>query len=665
MSAICGIVNLNGKPVSPESLAAMMGAMDYWGPDGSGTWREGPVGLGHLMLHNTPQSLAEKLPLKHAKLDLVITAQARLDNREELFDALGVPYPDRAAMPDSSIILWAYEKWGESCPDRLLGDWCFAIWDARSQKLFLARDHHGNTGLYYHQNTRSFVFASSLKGLLVLQETPRRLNELRLAQILVSWPEHGAPTCYQEIFRLPPAHALAVTSQGEKVWRYWYLEDTPPLHLGSDEQYVEAFRDLYAKAVSCRLRSLKPVGVMLSGGLDSGSVAALAAIELREQGRRLSAFSSIPFYNTARCVGPYQFGDERPFIEATCRQAGNIEVTYSRAEQVSLLDGIRQGLILHDEPGHGASNYYWMVALLEEARTQGIGTLLTGQGGNTTVSWEAPEFLAALAWSGHWQRLCKELIAWKTINHRPLWRAFAGQLVKPFLYTWLSNRYRLFPNGKAPWDGYAAINAQFAQRLRLVEQLYERKYGPNIFAPNLDSREYRYKGILPGASMLGCLWQELGAGYGMEARDPTLDKRLLEFCLAIPDEQHFHNGWNRWLIRRGLEGLLPPKVLLNTRRGFQGADIVWRLRSCWKDIGIALEKLENSPLAINHLTIKKMKHIYALSRKRTDSSITKQCGTILLRGLMAGLFLLRFEGENAEGENQIAAMQDKSKLRFG
>jgi len=648
MSGICGIFHLDGQPATPETMAAMMAAMDYWGPDGSGVWREGPVGLGHLLLHNTPESLGEQLPLETASGDLVITAHARIDNREELFAALGVPYPERPAMPDSSVILKAYEKWGEDCPDRLLGDWCFAIWNARSRKLFLARDHHGNTGLYFHGNDRLFAFASGLKGLLALPEVPRRLNELRIAQILVAWPEGGQPTCYLDIRRLPPAHALTVSPQGTRVWRYWYLEATPPLRLSSDEQYVEAFRDLYAEAVRCRLRSLRPVGVMLSGGLDSGSVAALAARELRAQGRRLPAFSSVPLYDTEGLVKPYQFGDERPFIEATCRQAGNLEVTYSRAEQVTPLEGIRRGLILHDEPGLAASNYFWMVALQEEARAQGIGAMLTGQGGNATVSWEAPGYLAALARGGHWQTLCKELIAWKSIHHRPLWRAFAGQVVKPLLTPWLSYRYRLFPNGKAPWADYAAIHPQFARRLRLAEQMYERGHDPT-FPPRLDSREYRYAIILPGGSLLGCLGQEWGAGFGMEDREPTLDKRLLEFCLAIPDDQHFRNGWNRWLLRRALEGLLPPTVLDNPRRGVQAADLGWRLRDCWQEVDAALDKLEKSPTANNCLTIERMKNILYQLRTRIDQPITWQCGTILLRGLMVGLFLQGFEEENASG----------------
>ena len=127
MSAICGIFNLDGSPVSKESINGMMAAIDYWGPDGSGVWRHGPVVMGHLMLHNTPESVGDRLPRTNVSGDLVITANVRLDNRDELFETLRVPHTERTGMPDSSLILMAYEKWGEKCPERLLGDWCFGI----------------------------------------------------------------------------------------------------------------------------------------------------------------------------------------------------------------------------------------------------------------------------------------------------------------------------------------------------------------------------------------------------------------------------------------------------------------------------------------------------------------------------------------------------------
>ena len=213
MSAIFGIFHRDGKPLDPLDLERMKAPMAYWGPDGSGLWHQGPVGLGHLMLHNTPESVGDKLPRTNREGNLVLTAHARIDNRGELFGALDITGPDRVSMPDSELIMLAYEKWGEDCVHHLLGDWCFAVWDVRERRLFVARDHHGNTGLYYHFSPGRFVFSSCVKGVLAVMPEPLRMNELRVAQILVSWPGAGDETCYQGISRLPPSHRLTVTPQ--------------------------------------------------------------------------------------------------------------------------------------------------------------------------------------------------------------------------------------------------------------------------------------------------------------------------------------------------------------------------------------------------------------------------------------------------------------------
>ena len=639
MSGICGVVNLDGKPAAPDILEAMMEAMAYWGPDGSGTWREGPVGLGHLLLHNTPESVQEHLPYRDDAADLVITAQARLDNRQELAGALKVSPPALRAMPDSALILKAYEKWGEDCLHRLLGDWSFAIWDGRRRRLFIARDHCGNTGLYYHHRAGAFVFASCLKGLLALPETPRRLNELCLAQILVSWQEGGAPTCYQEIFRLPPAHALTVTPQSVRVWQYWFLEEAPPLRLASDQEYLEAFLDLYTQAVRCRLRSLRPVGVTLSGGLDSGSVAALAAREFKAQGKVLPAFSSVPLVGAADSIIPGRFGDETPFIEAGSRWAGNVENIYIRAGEITPLEGLRQGLTLHDEPGHAASNYFWIVALLQEARARGIGALLTGQGGNATVSWDGRDYLATLARTGQWHTLRRELFNFQATQHRPWWRILAGRVVKPLLGSYWSDHYRLLHFGQEPWAVSTAINPGFGRRLSLTRLMHDRGHDPT-FAPKADGRKIRYGIIQPGRGFLGSIWQQLGAGFGLEVRDPTLDKRVMEFCLAIPDAQYAKDGLDRRLIRVGLKDLMSPQVLGNSRRGRQAADIGWRVRDSWQEISQALDQLEDSPLARQYLNVPKMRAVLLSLKTAVTRSNTAQTGKILLRGLMAGLFVI-------------------------
>lgn len=150
MSGIVGIYHLDGRPVEQQDVQRMTDSIAHRGPDGSAVWIEGPVGLGHRMLYTTPESLHEKLPLTNRTGDLTITADARIDNRNELFSMLNFNGRPRETIPDSEIILVAYEKWGEKCPEKLLGDFAFTIWDKRKQAIFCARDPIGIKPFYYY-----------------------------------------------------------------------------------------------------------------------------------------------------------------------------------------------------------------------------------------------------------------------------------------------------------------------------------------------------------------------------------------------------------------------------------------------------------------------------------------------------------------------------------
>src|SRR3989454_9825112 len=269
----------------------MLARLAHRGPDGAGVWSGGAVGLGHRLLHTTPESLREHLPLASGDGTLVLTADARIDNRGELLAALG----RGVEATDAELILAAYERWGERCPEHLLGDFAFVIWDARRATLFCARDHFGvKPFYYYHAPGRLFCFASEIKGLLALAEVPRRLNETRVADYLVPLLEDKVITFYQDILRLPPAHRMTVTRQGVRIEQYWALDPEREIRMKSDADYAAAFREIFTEAVRCRLRSAFPVGSMLSGGLDSSSIVCVARQLLAQDGgETLHTFSPV------------------------------------------------------------------------------------------------------------------------------------------------------------------------------------------------------------------------------------------------------------------------------------------------------------------------------------------------------------------------------------
>ena len=658
MSAIFGVLNIDGQEVDESASLAMSEAMTYWGTEGAGIWRKDNVFLGHLMLYDTPESRYESLPMSTAEEGWVITANARIDNRDELFDALAVSNAERVNLPDSQLILRAYRKWGDECPDHLLGDWAFAIWIPHEHKLFIARDHLGNTSLYYCRNSRFFAFASSVKGLLAHPAVEPCPNELYIGQTLIRRPWHNDSTAYKGIYPILPSHSLTVKGGGVTHRGYWDMENTPDLRLNSDREYLDAFLEVYEEAVRCRLRSHRSIGISLSGGLDSASVAALAARELRERGERLAAFSFVPAYS----VGLRRhLADETPFIEATSRHSGSIDVTYVRAEKMSPLAGIEHGLRIHDSPYGAHGNQYWLVALKEAARRQGIGTLLNGQGGNLTSSWEGmqEERILGLIRNGQWLDLLRYLYAWRELGDSALWRAVRRQILKPAIAPAL-RRYQRFRAGRDAWMRYSPINSDFARSLGFADEIPGSKHDPSFHHISCgptsglhnSARDIRIKAIERSIyTGLGARHAQMGAAFAMYSRDPTVDKRVVMFCLSIPVEQYVRANQSRLLIRRAMEGILPTSVQWNTRRSLQTAELIPRLLHSRHEVEAALSGIEKSALAQQWLDIPKRRcasrDMFSIpphgADDHADGELDTRVRRILLRGLAFGLFLSRFD----------------------
>lgn len=642
MNGIFGILNLNGAPVAEEDLVAMQDAMAFWGIDGASRWRSADIGLGCQHQPSTPEAAGERLPMRHIPSGLTITAGARLDNRLELLDQLGIREASiRITIPDIEIILRAYQKWGEDCVGRIDGDWHFAVWDKRAHKLFLARDPHGNTGLYYYHNSRFFAFASTKKALLALDAIPKRPDLLRISQVLTAWPGDGILSGYEDILRLPPAHRMTITSDSARADRYWFPEHIPELKLKTDDEYVEAFMDVFTKAVSSRLRGQKPVGVALSGGLDSGSVTALAAGILRENGKTLTAFTSSPLSDPSQLVDPRRTGDETQLAQATAQKAGNVDHIIIRSEEISPLDGIERMLWVHDEPGHAAGNQFWIAAILEAARQRGVKILLTGQMGNATISWAGGgENLWSFIVGGDLANFRRIFEKTRTTAGLSRWRAVRRFLLKPLLWpVWQRSGALLRKKGNE-WQGYSAIHPDFARKMNLAQLMAEDEHYPRKIPAN--PLQHRLLIIQPGRNILGASWMEKGAAFELEVHDPTQDRRLIELCLAIPEAQFQRGGTDRWLIRRAMQGYLPDVVRMNTRRGLQAADLGRRVLKERSKLYAVLDRLKNHELASQILDLPRMVGVLASMEQGLNPQNFWDCSTILLRGLMAGMFLLRF-----------------------
>ena len=635
MSGIFGIFHRNGKPVEKEVLASMGQAMEFWGPDGMSLWSEGPVGLGHLLLGN--KSPADAGPFVSPDSGAVLTAAARIDNRDELGHLLGMSPAEIRDSPDHSLILESYQSWGKECVHRLLGDWSFALWDPIKQRLLVARDHCGISGIYYYQDEDLFAFASSLKGLLALPQVPRRPNQMRLVRLITAWVEgmNFGDTFYQDIQRLAPSHRVWVELARSRLEEYWTVENVSPLQRSCDEEYLEAFRETYEAAVRCRLGTDRGVGIFLSSGLDSGSVAALAAPELARRNQRLDAFTSVPAHD------PVAFGvagNEGPVAQSTARWIGNTDVHLVQAGEISPFDGVLRGLAILQEPAHAASNFYWLLAILEEARNRDVGVMLTGQFGNLTVSWSGyGDYVRRLLRTGQISRYWQEARAWRKTTRATLTHTVKKQVVRPAIPFWLLrfvNRIRFRAAGP-----FLLLNPGLAQGLDLRRRMLSSGHDPGF--AETDShllRRLMLMHSLPRAHL-----SELAAAHQLEIRDPTVDRRLVEFCLGIPEDQFHGLGHDRLLIRRAFAGLLPEAVLWNPARGIQAADVGRRLVEDAPDLKKTLAGLQRCRPAAAWLDLPRMSRL--VERIGSSSGSGRLTPSALLKGFMVGVFLARLQDE--------------------
>lgn len=545
MSGIAGLYRLAGGEAVSADLERMTAALAHRGPHGAGAWSQDVVGLGHRMLCTTPESRTESLPMCAREGALAITADARLDNRGELRSALGLDDPRSDTVGDAALILGAYERWGEQCAERLLGDFAFAIWDGRRRLLFCARDHFGVKPFYYHRSPRLFAFATEIKALLRLPEVPRRLNETRVADYLAPNLEDREITFYDGILRLAPAHTLRVSPEGAEVRQYWALDPSLELRLGSDEAYAEAFRERFVEAVRCRMRTAGPVGSMLSGGLDSSSIVCVArALAASGDEGPLHTFSVI-FPDVPGC-------DERPFIDAVL--AGNGVVPHAvRGDLLSPLTDLERVFQHEDEPFF-APNLFMHWALYAAAERQGVRVLLDGFDGDTTL-WPSLIYLTELARARRWKTLVDEARGLSQRLDRPIWRVLLAGL-RPLAPDRARRAWRrLRPRPPVPLN--QTIRPDFAHRIGLdarIATFFGRAARPRT------ARDEQWQRLTSGLfpTILEEIDRAAGA-FSLEPRYPFFDRRLVEFCLALPPEQKLSRGWTRIIMRRAMSEL-PPDV---------------------------------------------------------------------------------------------------------
>lgn len=545
MSGVVCVFDRTGGGLASEALPAAVDAIDHRGPDGRGEWTDGHVGIGHQQLRTTPESAFASQPEHEA--GFVLAADARLDNRPELLEALSITEPPER-VPDSQLLLAAYREWGEACVDRVLGAFAFVVWDADAGTIFCARDHLGVKPLYYHIDDDLFAVASAPKALLSIPGVSMDISDVAVGDFLLHRFEEQTTSYFESIRRLPPAHAMFVENDAERRRRYWDLDATRTVTLDSDAAYERRFRELFERAVERRLRSEGPVGADLSGGLDSSSIAVTARALLQR---------SEPLYTFSDVYDEASSSDEREFIETVTRRDGIISeyIFLDDAGIVVDADDVQRYL---DHPPHDTTHFgKWERA--KRVSDTGVRVQLKGELGDETVS-HGLAYLPELLKTGRWLRLHRELSALSEAVGTPERRLLRGNAVAPLVPTRarrLARRVRgepvLTERANPTLDPGFVRDCDLRERYRSLEPV----------VPLLDqSARYQQRQSLLSGRLTATFEtvDQISAAFGVEPRYPFADVRLVEFCLAIPPSQQLSDGWTRSIIRRSLGDLLPDKI---------------------------------------------------------------------------------------------------------
>lgn len=647
MSAIAGIIHLTKEPVPFEYGRNIMKGLEKFPADDIQVWHKHNAFIGNHAQWITPESVGEQQPFYDSERQCVITADAIIDNREELFEKLQVERSKQKHMPDSQLILLAYYKWGEESPKHLVGDFAYMIWDERNQKLFGARDFSGARTLYYYKDLGRFAFCTTIMPLFTLPRVKKELNEQWMAEFLaipVNFESvDPSSTTYKHIEQLAPSHSITIHEGRVRLSRYCYLmEGNNILKLKSDEEYEEAFRDVLDKAVKSRIRTHHNVGAHLSGGLDSGSVASFAAKELKKQNKELNTFSYVPVEGFEDWTHKSRVADETPFIKATVNHVGNINDQYLSFDERNPFTEIEEWLETMETPYKFFENTYWLRGIYEQAQKNNIGVILNGQRGNWTISWgPVLDYYAVLIKKMKWISLYKELNQFsKNI------RGKKSKIIK-------AARIKAFPtlarivNSEEPFHFPMIINQDFANKTNVLDKL--QYHNIDVSLSQLPSayitRENQFTQLYYW-NITGTYGAKFSLRYSVWDRDPTNDLNLIKFCLSVPENQFVNNGLDRSLIRRSTKKYLPDEVRLNMRsRGVQGADSIYRMTPYWYTYIEELERMSVDDVVGEYLNIKVIKDALKKIKGKPKPELAFDFD---FRILMRSLIMYRFIKKNFE-----------------
>ena len=565
MSGICGIINFDGRPVERALLEKMAAAAAYRGPDGINYWIRGELGFVHLALHTTPESKLENQPLVHKQYGLVLAADARIDDRQSLIAKIkgkNVYINDKPT--DAALILAAYIAWGTHCPEHLLGDFAFVIWDNNLKQAFAARDRGGCRCLYYRRTNNTIRFATQASQLIADPDYKQTLNRQLVARDLILPGFSGQhQSYYKGIEKLAAAEKLQITAENFSIDKYWQLNTDQRIVYQDSRQYSEHFRDLFTQCVSDRLRCEGDTGLFLSGGLDSSSIAAVAGHQLKHNASTVT--SNLKCMNWT--YGENHIANESHYGRSVASMWNLNFEELSMLEFPPLYDyPWRKPHV--DEPYNSPISSFFTATLDKFTKINDSPKVwMTGFYGDLLIGGQNPFFYSDLFAKGKFIEIYKHISMQKKAYKLSWMQTLLISYFFPLVIRPLKQKIHHFRKGKRvyarDWIMQELINEtkvyEWAMDMPAPEWINTRAQADDCGDRAL---AFRFR-------MLNCniaerlrVWFERTFAHNhAESWSPWDDSRIPEFMLSIPQDQIAKGLDHKRILRNSMKDLLPQDLI--------------------------------------------------------------------------------------------------------
>jgi asparagine synthase (glutamine-hydrolysing) len=566
MCGICGVLNLNSKPVSAQVVEKMAETIRHRGPDQNGVYTDGKVGLGHRRLSIIDVACGRQ-PMPNADESLWISFNGEIFNYVELREDLERRGHRFRTQSDTEVILHLYEEEGEECVQHFNGQWAFAIWDKKKDKLFLSRDRLGVRPLFYTLNYGTFIFGSEIKAIFACPEVRRELDLIGLDQIFTFWCSRAPRTIFKDIFELPPGHSLVVQGGRIHTWPYWQLDYPDQYEKLPEEAWAERLLELLMDATRIRLRSDVPVGAYLSGGLDSTVV---TAIIRRHSEARLKTFSVVfedPEFDERR----YQ----REAVDFLRTEHHEVRITGEDIARVF------PKVIWHAEKPVLRSAPAPLFLLSSLVRNQGYKVVLSGEGADEILGGYDifKEAKIRRFWGRRPESRLRPLLLKRLYPYLGNLRFQSQSYLNAFFHVEAGDLSNPLFSHLPRWELTSRIKGFFSEDLRTELRDYSalEELGsslPAAFASWDDFTKSQYleaSCLFPGY-ILSSQGDRMGMAHSVEGRFPFLDHRVVELAMQIPPQLKMKVLSEKHILKRATTELVPAAVTSRSKQPYRAPD---------------------------------------------------------------------------------------------